>query len=202
MGFHGSRIKFVWRKNDLCPISWICSPPNCALWSQFSAYVQRLNFCAYICKRRMPGINQVCTHDPLKPKFAGNLWNTLDVSTEFPASASVDSLFTVSRSMKLGPSLYTLMWVFILFLAVPIQSEQLLFSSRFLLFLLLLLAVPIQSEQLLFSSRFLLFLLAVPTVRRNRYCFRLDFYCFYYYYSLFLPKSHSVCTRFCGSLIS
>ena len=114
-GFKGSGFNFVWRKNDLCPISWICSPPNCVLWSPFSAYVQRLNFCAYICKRRMPGINQVCTHDPQKPKFAGNLWNTLDVSTEFPASASVDSLFTVSRSMKLGPSLYTLMWVFILF---------------------------------------------------------------------------------------
>ena len=34
-----------------------------------------------------------------KPKFAANLWNTLTISTQFPASVSVDSVLTVSRAM-------------------------------------------------------------------------------------------------------
>ena len=76
-------------------------------------------------------------------------------------------------------------------------GTAIVFVKIFIIFIISCSDCP--SEQVLFSSRFLL--LAVPTVRRNRYCFRQDFYCFYYY-SLFLPKSHSVCTRFCGSLIS
>ena len=112
-GFKGSGFNFVWRKNDLCPVSWICSPPNSALMITVLCLRPNAKFLRLLCKRRMPGINQVCTHDRQKPKFAGNLWNALDVSTEFPASASVDSLFTVCRSMKLGPSLYTLIfWCF------------------------------------------------------------------------------------------
>ncbi len=38
-----------------------------------------------------------------KQKFSANSWNTFDVSKEFPASISADSLLMVSRAMKLGP---------------------------------------------------------------------------------------------------
>ena len=38
-----------------------------------------------------------------KPKFPANPWNTHDVSKEFPASVSVDSLLTISRAMKFDP---------------------------------------------------------------------------------------------------
>ena len=40
-----------------------------------------------------------------KPKFPANPVNTLEVYTEVPASAD-DSLFKVSRAMKLGPDLH------------------------------------------------------------------------------------------------
>ena len=40
-----------------------------------------------------------------KPKFPVNLWNTLDISAEFPASTSADSLLTARRAMNLGTGL-------------------------------------------------------------------------------------------------
>ena len=39
-------------------------------------------------------------HAHFKRKFLSNLCNTLDVSAEFPASCSSDSLLRVSRAMK------------------------------------------------------------------------------------------------------
>ena len=102
-GFKGSGFNFVWRKNDLCPVSWICSPPNSALMIIVLCLRPNAKFLRLLCKRRMPGINQVCTYDPQKPKFAGNLWNALDVSTEFPASASVDFFVYSMQIYEIGP---------------------------------------------------------------------------------------------------
>ena len=45
-----------------------------------------------------------------KPKFAASTWNTLGVSTEFPASISANSVLTVSRTMKLCPVVLYLQW--------------------------------------------------------------------------------------------
>ena len=39
-----------------------------------------------------------------KPKFLAKLWDSLDVSSEFPAPVSADSLLSGSRAMKLGSS--------------------------------------------------------------------------------------------------
>ena len=68
------------------------------LRSRFPAYVQAPNFCTSL-------VSVEClvtrnTHAQ-KPKFAASPWNTLTVSTKFPASIA-DSVLTVSRTMKLG----------------------------------------------------------------------------------------------------
>ena len=72
------------------------------LRSRFPAYVQAPNFCASLVS--VECLVTWSTHAQ-KPKFAANPWNTLAVSTEFPASVSADSVLTVSRAMKLGPEL-------------------------------------------------------------------------------------------------
>ena len=73
-------------------------------------------FCTYdhhswiTCKRQISAL-AVLAHRCLvtwsmqvhKPKFPAKLWNTLEVSKEFPASISADSLLTVSIAVKLGP---------------------------------------------------------------------------------------------------
>ena len=53
-----------------------------------------------LAKRRMPK-SGVRTRS-FKQKFAASPWNTLAVSTQFPAYVSAVSLLTVSRAMKLG----------------------------------------------------------------------------------------------------
>ena len=70
------------------------------LRSRFPAYVQAPNFCASL-------VSVEClitwSTQAQKSKFAANPWNTLAVSTEFPAYVSADSVLTVSRAMNLGP---------------------------------------------------------------------------------------------------
>ena len=80
--FHGSAYRRILR------LRW-----------QIPAYVQALNFCASLVSAEC--LVTWSTHAQ-NPKFAANLWKTLDVSTEFPASVSADSVLTVSRAMKLG----------------------------------------------------------------------------------------------------
>ena len=75
------------------------------LRSWFPAYVQAPNFCASLVS--VECLVTWSTHAQ-KPKFAANPWNTLAVSTKFPASVSADSVLTVSRAMKLGPGLWQL----------------------------------------------------------------------------------------------
>ena len=70
------------------------------LQSRFLAYAQAPNFCTSLV--RVEYLVKWSTHAQ-KPKFTANPWNTLAVSTEFPASVSADSVLTVSRAMKLGP---------------------------------------------------------------------------------------------------
>ena len=76
------------------------------LRSRFPACVQAPNFCASL-------VSVEClvtlSTDGQKPKFVANLWNTLAISIEFPASVSADSMLMVSRAMKLGPVL-TFRW--------------------------------------------------------------------------------------------
>ena len=43
-------------------------------------------------------------------KFPADLCNTLDVSVEFPASISADSLLTVRTAIKLGPNGFLFLW--------------------------------------------------------------------------------------------
>ena len=55
-------------------------------------------------KQRMPSTcNREYSH-ALKQKFPANPWNTLDVSTEFPASVCVDYLLTENRTMEFPAS--------------------------------------------------------------------------------------------------
>ena len=58
------------------------------LRSRFPAYVQAPNFCASLVS--VECLVTRSTHAQ-KPKFAANPWNTLAVSTEFPASVSAES---------------------------------------------------------------------------------------------------------------
>ena len=60
-----------------------------------------LNFCASLVK--VECLVTWSRHGQ-KPKMVTNPWNMLAMSTEFPASASTDSVLTVSRAMKLGPA--------------------------------------------------------------------------------------------------
>ena len=62
------------------------------LWTRFPAYVQAPNFCASLVSVEYQVMWS--THAQ-QPKFAANPWNTLAVSTEFPASVSAE----------IGPSL-------------------------------------------------------------------------------------------------
>ena len=70
------------------------------LRSRFSAFIQALNFCAILVS--VECLVTRSTHGQ-KPKFSTNPWNTLAVSTKFPASISADAVLTVSRAMKLDP---------------------------------------------------------------------------------------------------
>ena len=72
------------------------------LWLRFPAYVQAPNFCASLVS--VECLVMWSTHAQ-KLKFAANPWNTLAISTEFPASVCAVSVLMVSRAMKLGPEL-------------------------------------------------------------------------------------------------
>ncbi len=82
------------------------------LTAEFCAYdhyspltVQAPSFCASCVSEECLVHALWSTLAHFKQKFSANLWNRLDVSTEFPASVSADSLLTASRAMKLGPDI-------------------------------------------------------------------------------------------------
>ena len=72
----------------LGPISWLCLYRRILrLRSRFPACVLAPNLCA-----SLESVECLVTRSTYaqKPKFAANPWNTLTVSTEFPASASAE----------------------------------------------------------------------------------------------------------------
>ena len=83
----------------LGPTSWLCLPLNSVL----SITILRLHLVPKFYTSLLTVAYLVTWSKPAhEPKFPAYPWNTLDVTAEFPAFVSVDSLLTVNRAMTVG----------------------------------------------------------------------------------------------------